>query len=128
MKNKNNRGFTLIELLVVIAVIALLSSIALIALMSARQKSRDARRLSDMTQMATAMQLYFNTNNGYPSATAGNPSTALVPTLLAHMSTPPSPADGGCDGVSYPNGGTGNSYYYYPSPTGGSYVLNGVTL
>lgn len=127
-QSSNGAGFTLIELLVVIAIIALLSSVALIALMSARQKSRDARRLADMTQMATAMQLYFNTYNGYPSATGGDPGPVLVPSFLAHMPVAPQPADNGCDSVSYPFGGTGSDYYYYPSPTGGAYVLNGVTL
>jgi prepilin-type N-terminal cleavage/methylation domain-containing protein len=52
------RGFTLIELLVVIAIIGLLSSIVLASLNSARVKSRDARRLEDLKQMANAVQLY----------------------------------------------------------------------
>ena len=65
-KNKNlqfkNKGFTLIELLVVVAVIALLSAVGLVAFQSGRQKSRDAKRLADMTQLATTMELFFNTN------------------------------------------------------------------
>lgn len=127
-QNKKESGFTLIELLVVIAIIALLSSVALIAFMSARAKSRDAKRAADMTQMATAMQLYFNANYGYPSATAGDPGQALVPNFLAKMPSSPQPADGSCDAVNYPFGGTGSDYYYYPSPTGGSYVFNGQTV
>jgi prepilin-type N-terminal cleavage/methylation domain-containing protein len=51
------RGFTLIELLVVIAIIGLLSSIVLASLSSARVKSRDARRLEDLKQMANTIQL-----------------------------------------------------------------------
>ena len=49
----NKKGFTLIELLVVIAIIGLLSTLAVIALGSARQKSRDAKRLSDLKQVQT---------------------------------------------------------------------------
>ncbi len=117
-----NKGFTLIELLVVIAIIALLSSVALIATMSARQKSRDAKRLADMTQMNTGLELYFSTNKGYPSSTNGIPS-ALVPAFASSLPTSPLPADGGCSTTPYPapaNGSNGDVYYYYP--TGTSYT------
>ncbi len=62
----NKKGFTLIELLVVIAIIALLSTLAVVALGNARQKSRDAKRLSDVKQVQTALELYFTDQNGYP--------------------------------------------------------------
>jgi len=60
-------GFTLIELLVVIAIIGLLSTLAVVALNNARQKSRDARRVSDIKQVQTALELYYNDEGGYPS-------------------------------------------------------------
>lgn len=63
-------GFTLIELLVVISIISLLSSIVLTSVNSARVKARDARRLADVRQLSTALQLYFDDNNAFPS-TAG---------------------------------------------------------
>jgi prepilin-type N-terminal cleavage/methylation domain-containing protein len=126
-KNKNlqpnNTGFTLIEVLVVVAVIALLSAVALVALQSGRQKSRDAKRLSDMTQMATAMELYFNTNKGYPSSVSD-----LVPGFTSSVPASPQPPDGDCASVIYPLGGTGTTYNYYPSPTGGSYTYSGLTV
>lgn len=59
-------GFTLIELLVVIAIIGLLSSVILASLSTARQKSRDARRLADLNQIALALELYYDTNRAYP--------------------------------------------------------------
>jgi len=62
----NKRGFTLIELLVVIAIIGLLSTLAVVSLNNARQKARDARRVSDIKQMQTALELYFNDQNLYP--------------------------------------------------------------
>ena len=64
------KGFTLIELLVVIAIIALLSTLAVVALSSARQKSRDAKRLADVKQIQTALELYFTDQNGYPTGTS----------------------------------------------------------
>jgi len=64
------KGFTLVELLVVIAIIALLSTLSVVALNSARAKSRDARRQSDIKQIRTALDMYYDSNNQqYP---AGN--------------------------------------------------------
>lgn len=68
MINTNRRGFTLIELLVVIAIIGILSTLAVVALNNARQKSRDAKRVSDIKQTQTALELYFADKNGYPAA------------------------------------------------------------
>jgi len=65
---KNKKGFTLIELLVVIAIIGLLSTLAVVALQNARQKSRDAKRVGDIKQVQTALDLYFADANSYPDA------------------------------------------------------------
>jgi prepilin-type N-terminal cleavage/methylation domain-containing protein len=63
------KGFTLIELLVVIAIIALLSTLSVVALNSARVKARDARRVSDIKQIRTALDMYFDNTepNAYPA-------------------------------------------------------------
>lgn len=60
-------GFTLIELLVVIAIIGLLSSVVLASLNGARNKSKDARRIADLRQIQTALELYYSDNNAYPN-------------------------------------------------------------
>lgn len=65
--NTERKGFTLIELLVVIAIIALLSTLAIVALNSARQKSRDAKRISDVKQIQTALELYHADHAAYPT-------------------------------------------------------------
>lgn len=66
----NKKGFTLIELLVVIAIIGLLSTLAVVALGSARVKARDSKRLADLKQLQTALELYYTDNNAYPPAAA----------------------------------------------------------
>ncbi|HET8575276.1 MAG TPA: type II secretion system protein [Candidatus Paceibacterota bacterium] len=66
--NKNNKGFTLIELLVVIAIIGLLASVILASLSTAREKSRDARRLSDVGQIRIALEGYNDDHGGYPTS------------------------------------------------------------
>ena len=68
MKN-NSKGFTIIELLVVISIIGLLSTISVVALNGARKKSRDAKRIADVGQMQTSLDLYFNDWSGYPAHT-----------------------------------------------------------
>lgn len=64
--HRRNKGFTLIELLVVIAIIGILSSVVLASLNSAREKSRDAKRVSDIKQMQLALELYYDSNGQYP--------------------------------------------------------------
>ena len=64
------KGFTLIELLVVIAVIGVLAAVILASLNDARAKARDAKRIADIKQVQTALELYRNDNSDYPSGTA----------------------------------------------------------
>ncbi len=79
---KKQKGFTLIELLVVIAIIAILSTVVMAGLNSARTKGRDAKRLSDIKQLQSALELCFDNGVGYPSigtaAVVG--SVGLLPT------------------------------------------------
>lgn len=66
----NKKGFTLIELLVVIAIIGLLSTLAVVALGQARVKARDSKRLADLKQLQTALELYYTDQNAYPSGSS----------------------------------------------------------
>jgi len=67
---KQQKGFTLIELLVVIAIIGLLSTLAVVSLNSARSKARDGKRLSEMKNLQTALEMYYNDKSIYPTSTA----------------------------------------------------------
>lgn len=62
----SKKGFTLIELLVVIAVIGLLSSIVLVSLQGARSKARDVKRIAEVQQLMTALELFYDKNGAYP--------------------------------------------------------------
>ncbi len=62
----SRRAFTLVELLVVIAIVGLLSTIAVVSLGVSRTKGKAARVLGDLRQINTALQMYVDTNGGYP--------------------------------------------------------------
>ncbi|PIS08253.1 hypothetical protein COT76_02470, partial [Candidatus Berkelbacteria bacterium CG10_big_fil_rev_8_21_14_0_10_33_10] len=53
-------GFTLIELLVVIAIIGILAGVVVVNVGSAQAKARDAKRISDMKAIQTALEMYYN--------------------------------------------------------------------
>lgn len=72
----NKKGFTLIELLVVVSIIGLLSTLAVVALGSARVKARDAKRVADVRQISTALELYYSDVGSYPN-TYATPSSGL---------------------------------------------------
>ncbi len=65
MFNKK-QGFTLIELLVVIAIIAILASIALLSLAPAQKAGRDARRIADLRNTQSVLQLDYNKCGHFP--------------------------------------------------------------
>ena len=117
----NRKGFTLIELLVVIAIIGLLSSVVLASLNTARERARDAGRLSDVYQVQIALQLYYTTFGRYPNSdmaglggwdTPGN-GTFIAPLvtnnfLSTHLSDP------------ITNNSFGNyAYFRYPAENAG---------
>jgi prepilin-type N-terminal cleavage/methylation domain-containing protein/prepilin-type processing-associated H-X9-DG protein len=58
MSAKQQHGFTLVELLVVIAIIGILAALLLPALSHAREKARQSVCVSNLHQIAMAVQLY----------------------------------------------------------------------
>ena len=61
-----SQGFTLIELLMVIAIIGMLASIIVGSLNYARTRARDIKRITEVQNVQTALQLYFESNGNYP--------------------------------------------------------------
>ena len=96
MKN-NKSGFTLIELLVVIAIIGLLSTLSLLALNQARARARDTKRISDVRQMQTALEMLYNDTGDYPDGT--KVALSNIGEFLDPVPTPPTIIDGGCPGT-----------------------------
>jgi prepilin-type N-terminal cleavage/methylation domain-containing protein len=95
MINKNNKqGFTLIELLVVIAIIGLLSTLSILALNTARARARDVKRVADVKQIQTALEMYYNEFGAYPtSVTPGSSIGTGTNIYLKVVPKPPIPTD-----------------------------------
>lgn len=86
-------------------------------------KARDAKRMSDISQMQKALDLYYDANNSYPNI----PQSADLsicenswPTLDTYLgnympSFPHDPSD--------PPNGIGFCYYYNPKNSGQGYVI-----
>jgi len=94
MLKNYKKGFTLIELLVVIAIIGILSSIVMASLNSARAKSRDAKRLSDIKSLQLALELYFDHNKAYPGGGYESLKASLVDDeFISALPKDPLPSD-----------------------------------
>ncbi|MFH1098796.1 MAG: type II secretion system protein [Candidatus Uhrbacteria bacterium] len=123
MSIRKKKGFTLIELLVVIAIIGLLSTLAVVALSSARAKARDAKRVSDIKQIQSALGLYAAEKNGYPGVADALPLGGTNTKCLSSNGFAAT-----CTGTSTfmgqvpapPDGSTGKKYEYTSQKTNGT--------
>jgi len=120
MKTKN-RGFTLVELLVIIAVIGILATLAVIALQQARSRTRDSKRVADIKQIQTTLELFFNEQGRYPTIDEWNSGSIIVSStnqvLMQNVPSAPYPADGSCSADQ-------NNFYYIPSDDYSTYNLS----
>lgn len=114
------RGFTLIELLVVISIIGMLSSVVLASISNVKAKARDVKRLSDLRQLVTVLELYKSKNGVYPNNTGtpcgwnvGNQTYVLLNgasgPLNGLIGEVRDPTQTGCSGI---------RYYRYPASYG----------
>lgn len=73
-------------------IMGLVMSVTLLSLNSARAKSRDAKRIADIRQIASALELWANDNNGtYPGSLE-----KLSPIYIGTIPESPTPPDGNC--------------------------------
>lgn len=116
-------GFTLLELLVVIAIIGILAAIGIGSYGTVQSKARDARRKSDLENVARALEMYRNDVGSYPAAGSANGQFAFGGGSFVHsngttvyMQKTPEEKRGGYGyfyEVTNVGGGTNNGYYLY---------------
>lgn len=103
---KNIKGFTFVELLVVITIIAVLMAIAAVSYSSTTKKSRDAKRVADMEQIRSALEICRSENGTYPLTNEVTTSiTCSGNTVLSRYPIGPK-----ADVYSYTRTGTGFTY------------------
>lgn len=127
---KNIKGFTLIELLVVISIIGVLATLIVTNLNEARARAKDVKKKQSLTQLKTALRLYYNDFGGYPATGNG-----LVFNACGASGTTACTPDGAFSAGSGPTiymnrlvkNGSYFEFKYYPCDSGNSYVLK-VTL
>lgn len=115
---KSSKGFTLVELLVVIAIIGILATLLLLQLGTARGKARDAKRVSDLNQVASALELFYDDYGYYPRG--GNDLSLAPPTGLSKYIKllPVDPSTTGCTKTYTGNNGSTGGCYGYATSSG----------
>ena len=100
---KKIKGFTLVEVLVSVAIIGILVSLSVIASTNVRLKTRDTKRLSDISSIVNALQAYYDSTKTYPTMIfPGQPIASNGITFLKAVPSNPMPrTDGGCAGSDY---------------------------
>jgi len=80
---KAGRGFTMVEVIIVVAIIAILASIIMPKMTGARTRANLSACMQNIRQIAMAMEMYSNDNNGYHTPyTDGVWHSAFTPNYL----------------------------------------------
>ena len=78
----SKRGFTVIEIVIVIGIMAMFSALIYSSFDTSRARSRDQKRISDISVIQIALEQYFQKNAVYPQQLS-----ALVPTYISTIPT-----------------------------------------
>ncbi len=92
------KAFTLIELLVVIVIIGILATLSTVTFGKVRSKARDTKRISDIRQVQTALEIYKNDNGAYPAQVIFGNSLVGPDNIVYMKQIPSAPGkpDGSC--------------------------------
>ena len=86
--SRRDHGFTLIELLIVVVIIGILASIAIPKFQSVRTKAYVSAMKSDLKNLATQQEVYYNNNYTFAgSLTAAGTTSSEGVTLTINEST-----------------------------------------
>jgi len=110
----------LVELLVVIAIIGILATLLLLQLGTARSKARDAKRIADVNQLRSAIEMYYDDNGHYPAST--DLTADLVPKYMTLI--PMDPLDATAYAYAYQTGTTPYMFQIYANLEQSSQALN----
>ena len=84
-------GFTLPELLIVMTVLAGLAAVMMVSYPASQKRARDTRRISDLKQYQTAIELYANRVGSYAGLTSGVPGNGAQCNVLGLTTCPKDP-------------------------------------
>ncbi len=123
--NNRKTGFTLIELMVVVLIIMLLASVVIVSLSVSRRSSRDAKRISDINIVSSALQLYYADNHSYPNPFAWNATSfnSIAGSSSATLLNPTHYLDAPISINPYPDSNYATNAYFYQSVDGSVYEL-----
>lgn len=121
MSPRSQKGFTLIELIVVISILAILAGALIPRVTNHMAETRDARRLSDIKGVQSAIEQFYVDKQRYPdskpNASYGGWDVSndgnLIPELVQYGYLPEAPRDPINDATYF------YSYYLYDKGTAG---------
>jgi len=130
-QERKSSAFTLIELLVAVTILGILAIIVLGGFRSSQMRSRDAKRKSDLKQIANALEMFYSDKGFYPPSSVGKiqacPYGAAPGTCQWGSNGSTSEFKDGSSGVIYfkslPKDPSGFSYYYIASSSGQSFQI-----
>lgn len=131
---KAQQGFTIIELLIVIAIIAILAGLVLNNFKGAQAKARDTQRVTDINNIHSKLEEYYNERGGYPNTFSQTDLPGIDASSLTDadnatitINTAGAADEAGADAYTAGVGNTGE-YRYSAFPTGCTTNCTGYVL
>lgn len=107
------QAFSLIELLIVITIIGILAVALLPTITQGPSRARDVQRITAITDIALALELYYQDRNSYPAQAAAGNITAVGTSLNSYFDSGAIPTP--------PN--TSETYQYKSCNSGQGYIV-----